>query len=502
MAKYIVTIAPPTPNGNLHLGHLSGPFLSADVFARLQRIKNHEVFFTCYSDDHQSYLLRKAVQVGENPLELAGHYCDEIKRTLNAAKISVDWFMKSGNNSYFFEAVKYFYQGAKAKHAIGKKMDEVPYSAEEKIYGYEGFATATCNFCGSSSDASQCEGCGYPPTMNQMGDFKSVFTQKPLGKIKVEREYLKLDIYKDLLLKKYDQKSRVREKLNQYIQEVLDKVSSEWFIDRPGESGITINVDSEDHVIHTWFSGIAGYIAATKEYDAKNDKKVFEEFWLSKDTKLVQFLGFDCSFSHAIVYPSLLSNHEELVQDNYVFTNEFLKLENKDFSTSRGHAIWVNDFLNEYSLDAARYYLAIYSPEEKVSNFSKNEFIQWNEEFTKAKEDLLNNFIVVSEKKISFDLVVNKHSEALSKVMEAWNRYSSVPEYSMKKLATELYVFLKYINQYCNNDETEMVLLYSILGEAIHPDFSLELKSKYQFKNHNSFEVLKALDFHESYTTI
>ncbi|HTI09027.1 MAG TPA: class I tRNA ligase family protein [Puia sp.] len=475
MSKLIVTITPPTPNGNLHLGHISGPFLGADVFARLHRLRGHEVLFVCYSDDYQSYVDRKARELGRDRYELAGYNAHEIEKTMALAGISVDWFLKAYRNRYFKDAVSMFYAQAHRKGAIIRKMDSVPFSEEDQVYGYEAFGRGTCNYCGHESDASQCEHCARYPTLSKMGDLFSVLSRKKMGWRNVSREFLNLDLYRDYLLEYYAA-IPLRPYLRDFITETLQDPHLQWPIDRPGECGIDIGINGNANRIHTWFSGIAGYLAACREYAAEKGKPhLVEDFWYSSQTQIVHFLGFDCSFSHAIVYPSLIHNVEGMTRKVLFYPNRFLKLEGKDFSTSRGIAIWVNDILKVASLDAVRYYLALHSPEEGTTNFEMEEFNKWHAEFYLPAMDKIRS---VSDRMTTFtDGHLSAESPAYAFIGN-WKKYSSPEHFSIRGMATELAKMLEFLvtDAAVETPEFDRLLqLYAVMGLPVHPGLSESL---------------------------
>ncbi len=482
MGKYIVTIAPPTPNGNLHLGHISGPFLAADIFNRLRRLKNDEVVFVCYSDDYQDYVVRKAMQENRERFELATHFANRIDATLKKTNIHLDWFLKSYQNEFYKEAIAFFYKSAEAKGVLARKDCEVPYSEEDKVYGYEAFGRGTCNYCGEESDASQCEACANSPVIEKMGDILSIFSKKKMGFETISREYLRLGNYRDYLTDHF-KRNIVRDELKQFVDEVVSKGELDWYIDRPKAFGIDVEINGETKIIHTWFSGLPGYYAATKEYANHIGKpELHDYFWKSPDTRIVNFLGFDCSFSHAIVYPSLLSNAPGHTNNVVPITNRFLKLEGGDFSTSRGHAIWVDDILEEVSSDALRYYLAIVSPEYQVENFEKQKFLDWLNGTFNPFIELLNVYMekhaaAFSDADFSGELA--KKAEAYRKT---WSGYTESETFSIGKLAQLQQQFLLELKDAMaagKEDVSLLVQVYLVMGKPIHPELSESLISRY-----------------------
>ena len=488
MGKYIVTIAPPTPNGNLHLGHISGPFLAADVFARFRRMMNDDVLFVSYSDDYQDYVALKALQINQNKFELATHFGNKIEETLIAIDIDLDMFLKSYQSEHYLDAIRMLYQGAVKNGTIQSIKIAVPYSEEDQQFGYEAFARGTCNYCGAQSDASQCESCANSPVLEKMQNVVSYLTNKPVQFVEKDREYLELEKYKDFLIQLYSE-NEVRDHLKIFINHVLNGNELNWYIDRPGGHGIDLEIDNNPKTIHTWFSGIAGYQAASKEYwEEKKQPERHFDFWKNQSTRIVNFIGFDCSFSHAIVYPSLLSNLDEYTNNFTPLTNKFLKLEGGDFSTSRNHAIWVDDILKDYSADGVRFYLALISPEEEIKNFEMVKFSHWyNNFFTNGIERVENVLTSVSDVNVHIQNLQTTKDDTLLKFYKKWLYYGELKNFSMNGIASVLQELLRHVSNLLlskeKNNIVEASMLYLILSTPIHPKLSNILMEKYGIKD-------------------
>lgn len=477
MHKLIVTITPPTPNGNLHLGHIAGPFLAADVFARIQRHKGNEVIFVCYSDDFQSYVNRKAVELSKDRFELAGFYADAIQQTLAAAKISIDWFLKSYNNKHFENAVRYFYEQAKMAGVIESRLQQVPYDEEKEVYGYEALGRGICNYCDHASDASQCENCARAPEIEKMGPIKNVHTGKTMTTRTVNRQFLKLSAVTPELLKHYNT-IVIRPYLRAFLEETLQQ-AKDWPIDRPGECGIEIDSYGQRSILHTWFCGIAGYLAACSELEVVASRPgLVNKFWYDPATVIVHFLGFDCSFSHGIVYPTLLRNCRGMTNNVHLIPNKFLKLEGNDFSTSRGIAIWVNDILKEAPMDAVRFYLALHSPEEETTNFEIEKFRKWKDDFFLPAVQKGEAILRKENKDWTGESLLNEDKPVVQLAIREWNTFSTLNEFSIRGISQALQKLLRYIYSLPETDVCRLQDLYKVyfvMGMAIHPDISDKL---------------------------
>lgn len=378
MAKFIVTITPPTPNGDLHIGHIAGPFLGADVFTRVQRQRGHDCVLLSYSDDYQSYMLRKGLEQGVDPIELARRNTDRIEASLAAVNIQPDNWMRPYDNPWFHQAVSEVFDKLQTAGAIEFRDSDEPYCAECDTWGYEAFARGLCNYCGHDSDPSQCENCAQAPDAALMSGLYCKLCHKAPALESTHRAFLKLADFKpvlrDTLLGR-----QWREPLNAWLRDTLEHLH-DWGVTRPHDGGLDLAADGSCRV-HTWFMGLAGYIAAFREYAERiGNPELFNQYWRSGQGTLVNFLGFDCVFSHCIVYPAQLAAHDGLRVRQHFVPNQFLKLDGLNLSTSRNHAIWVADLAREACPDSARLYLASIAPEQSEGDFRLAQFQAWRQE--------------------------------------------------------------------------------------------------------------------------
>ena len=378
MSRILVTITPPTPNGGIHLGHLAGPFLAADVFARAQRQLGHEAVLLCYSDDHQSYLARKAHELGETEEAVCRRHADDIAATLAAAGVELDHFMRARDNPTFQRGVLGHFELMRRHGAVSRERRPVPYCEHCALYGYEAHARGRCNVCGEWSDASQCEACASAPDPARMRDLHCTRCRQPTGWRQVDRWVLDLGRFREALAQAHAE-TPMRAPLAGFIERALAAPDLRWPISRPHEHGVPVVIDGRPEILHTWFSGLAGYRACFEEHAAQIGRPGrVREWWGSPDTVVAHFLGFDCSYSHALAYRAILTALPSGPRQAHLYTNAFLKLDNLDFSTSRGHAIWARDLLKTVSADLLRLYLARVSPEDEARNFDSAEFARWH----------------------------------------------------------------------------------------------------------------------------
>lgn len=472
--KLIVTITPPTPNGDLHIGHIAGPFLSADVFTRVQRQQGYDCVFVSYSDDYQSYMKRKGLEVGRDPLELANENTGRIKATLRAADIDIDHWMSSYGNPYFLEAALEIHEAASRRGVIERHASQEPYCPKCRTWGYEAFGRGNCNYCGVDSDASQCENCAYPPEAALMSPFRCKVCGGEFEWPSVEREFLQIARYEEYLRGIYHRKP-LRRPMDAWADEVLRSGPREWGMTRPEEAGLDLKPDGSCR-LHTWFLGICGYIAAVHEYADKiaGKPEIHEAFWKRDDVRLVHFLGHDCAYSHMVVYPALLSNLEGGKPVPQFYPNQFMKLNGENLSTSRNHAIWAKDLIAEYGSDASRLYLALVAPEEFETNFDVETFRTWYRSvFVETIGALVDR---TRQERATAPLQVSSADDQalLAGFRDRWRAAAGVDTFSMRALA-QLVLDLVAIGRdrmAVGNPVAHIVEEIGVLGSALHPELS------------------------------
>ncbi|MBM0138174.1 methionine--tRNA ligase [Pseudomonas cannabina] len=479
MTKFIVTITPPTPNGDLHIGHIAGPFLAADVFTRVQRQRGHECVLVSYSDDYQSYMLRKGRELDLDPMALARCNSDRIEASLAAINIQPDNWMRPYNNPWFSEAVGEVFNTLREAGSIEFRDASEPYCPDCEVWGYEAFARGRCNYCGAESDASQCENCAQAPDAELMTRLHCKLCKQPSQWKTAHRAFLKLATFKPLLgerLLGY----QWRKPLNAWLRDTLEHVH-DWGVTRPGDGGLDLQADGSCRV-HTWFMGLAGYMAAFREYaDKVGRPELFRQYWQSGQGTLVHFLGFDCVFSHAVVYPAQLSALRGIKVQQRFMPNRFLKLDGLNLSTSRNHAIWVGDLAREACADSARLYLASIAPEEDEGDFRLQHFQHWRkslfEEFfpalLKAGENHDHSW---------WSGICGVDAGLLEALRLQWNRAADPAQFSMKGMAQVLLDVIAITRTRLAEDRpvSHLAAFIALAGKALIPDMSARLVSAFE----------------------
>lgn len=473
---FIVTITPPTPNGDLHIGHIAGPFLGADIFTRTQRLKGAKCYLVSYSDDYQSYLVRKAMESGTDAVSLAKVNSAKIQESLRMAGIQVDHWLESHENRHFEDATQMLYEFAQTRNLIEPKTSLEPYCEHCDVWGYEAFARGGCNHCGHSSDPSQCEFCAMAPSAPLMSELACILCSQPVVFKRVERRVLKLPMVAQALRERLDS-APMRPQLRAWVRDAYDSGLIDWGVTRPGEAGLKL-YDDEAHRVHTWFMGQAGYFAALKELSEHNPQASDAyQLLFADDTHLVNFLGMDCSYSHVLAYPAQVLLNARFKFKNAFYTNAFLKLDGVDFSTSRGHAIWARDLVGDACADSVRFYVSLVAPEEQTENFEVLAFWAWRErifgELLPAITSALARDTAVPD--MTDGIVLSEQEVSL---IEQWQQSARHDEFSMKGMAQVLMQMLDAISEQLalGNVPRNLIVLFALLGAPTVPALSQALQ--------------------------
>ncbi len=375
--RYTVTAALPYANGPIHLGHIAGAYLPADIYVRYLRQKKANVVFVTGSDEHGVPVVIRAQQEGTTPQEVVDKYHTLIKEALQGLDISFDIFARTSSPTHYETAAEFF----KTLHQKG--IFEV-YETEQyydPIYNQflsDRYIKGSCPRCNhSSAYGDQCEACGTTLSPEELIDpISAISGAKPVLK-STQHWYLPLNKYEDWL-KKWILEAHKDFKTNVYGQckSWLDQGLQPRAVTRDLSWGIPVPLpEGKGKVLYVWFDAPIGYISATKEW-AKTQQIDWEPFWKDPDTTLVHFLGKDNIVFHCIIFPVMLKAHGGFILPHQVPANEFLNLEGQKLSTSRNHAVWLHDYLADFpgKADVLRYVLSTIAPENKDSDFTWQDF--------------------------------------------------------------------------------------------------------------------------------
>jgi methionyl-tRNA synthetase len=375
MKKTLVIATPPTPNGDLHIGHLSGPYLRADIYTRYLKMLGAEVYYFTGTDDHQSYVAYKAKQVGLTCPETAAEYGDEMMETLKAAGIAVDHYARPRQSRHHIPLAQDFIKKlASGDNLIAKDAPSL-FCEVCNIYLYEVHVRGKCPHCGSMSNGNACEDCGRP---NDCIDLQDAICNHCGNKPAVrsfKRLYFPLRKFEKQLREYYDSvemNPHMRVLCDQMLEDGLPDIS----ISHIADWGIAVPMPEYlQQIIYVWFEMAPGFLAATQELCEKTGKRGWEDFWKDDDADVVQFFGFDNAYFFAVLFPAIFSAYDSSIRlPRHFVMNEFYRLDGLKFSTSRNHAIWGRELLKSASVDAVRFYLSYSGPETDQTNFTVKDF--------------------------------------------------------------------------------------------------------------------------------
>ena len=372
--RYTITAALPYTNGPIHIGHLAGVYVPADIYARYQRMQGEDVLFVCGSDEHGVPITIKAKKEGVTPQDVVDKYHTIIKKSFEDFGISFDNYSRTSAKIHHDTASEFFENLYKNDKFI-EEVTEQLYDPEANQFLADRFVVGTCPKCGNEeSYGDQCESCGTSHNATDLINPKSAISgAKPILK-ETKHWFLPLDQYedylKDWILKdhKKDWKTNVYGQCKSWIDDGLRPRA----VTRDLDWGIPVPVKGADgKVLYVWFDAPIGYISATKEW-AQAKGKDWEPYWKNEDTKLLHFIGKDNIVFHCIIFPSMLKAEGSYIMPDNVPANEFLNLEGNKLSTSKNWAVWLHEYLEDFpgQQDVLRYALTANAPETKDNDFT------------------------------------------------------------------------------------------------------------------------------------
>ena len=401
--RYTVTAALPYTNGPIHIGHLAGVYVPADIYTRFLRQQNKDVAFICGSDEHGVAISMKAKKEGITPQQVIDKYNKIIKDSFKEFGISFDNYSRTSAEIHHKTASEFF----RKLYDEGKFIEEVTeqlYDAEADQFLADRFVTGTCPKCGNEGAyGDQCEKCGTSLNATDLINPKSTITgSTPILK-ETKHWFLPLDQY-DAFLREWILEGHKNDwKPNVYgqVKSWLDDGLKPRAVTRDLDWGIDVPVEgAEGKKLYVWFDAPIGYISSTKEWAAREGKD-WELYWKDQDTKLVHFIGKDNIVFHCVIFPAMLKAEGSYILPDNVPANEFLYLEGNKLSTSKNWAVWLNEYLVDFpnKQDVLRYALTANAPETKDNDFTWKDFqARNNNELVAIFGNFINRVIVLSNK--------------------------------------------------------------------------------------------------------
>ena len=460
--RYTITAALPYTNGPIHIGHLAGVYVPADIYARYLRMRNKEVLFICGSDEHGVAISMKAKKEGITPKEVIDKYHNMIKNSFDAFGISFDYYGRTSSDVHRETAQEFF----KTMHDEGcfeAQTTEQLYDAKEDQFLADRYVTGTCPKCGNpEAYGDQCESCGSSLNATDLIEPKSALSGESPSLKTTTHWYLPLDRYEDFLRSwileshKSDWKTNVLGQVKSWIDDGLKPRAVtrdlSWGIPVPVEGG-------ENKVLYVWFDAPIGYISATKEWALQTGKD-WKPYWQGKNTELVHFIGKDNIVFHCIIFPSVLKAMGSYILPENVPANEFLNLEGQKLSTSKNWAVWLHEYLKDFpgKQDVLRYVLTANAPETKDNDFTWSDFkTRNNSELVAIFGNFINRVMVLMRKYYDGKVPVP-------------NAYNEADESTRSELATAPHKIAALIEQYKFRSASQEMMQLARLGNKYLAD--------------------------------
>ena len=462
--RHTITAALPYANGPLHIGHLAGVYVPADIYARYLRSRGRDVAFICGSDEHGMAITMRARKEGVSPQSIVDQYHKVIKESFETLGITFDIYSRTSNELHH-QTAQDFFKKLHQEDKLESRESQQFYDEEAQQFLADRYIMGTCPVCGHpEAYGDQCEKCGSSLNANDLINPKSTLTGNPPVMKETKHWYLPLQDYEKWLQRwiveshKKDWKSNVWGQCKSWIDGGMQPRA----MTRDLDWGVKVPLkEAEGKVLYVWFDAPIGYISATKEWAEKVGKD-WEPYWKAKDTQLVHFIGKDNIVFHCIIFPVLLRAHGDYILPDNVPANEFLNLESNKISTSRNWAVWLHEYLEEFpdKQDVLRYTLCANAPETKDNDFTWKDFqARNNNELVAILGNFVNRAVVLTHK--YFEGKVPKRGslytideELLLALKEAPKKIGkAIEKYKFREALTEMMELARIGNRYLAETE-------------------------------------------------
>jgi methionyl-tRNA synthetase len=493
--RYTITAALPYTNGPIHIGHLAGVYVPADIYSRYLRLTGNDVAFICGSDEHGVPITIKAKKEGVKPQDIVDKYHAIIKKSFEDFGISFDNYSRTTAKIHH-ETASEFFMTLYNKNEFVEEVSEQLYDAEANQFLADRFVVGTCPKCGNEeSYGDQCENCGTSHNATDLINPKSAITGNVPSLKETKHWFLPLNKHEDFLREwilkghKKDWKPNVYGQVKSWIDDGLRPRAVtrdlDWGIPVPVEGG-------EGKVLYVWFDAPIGYISATKEW-AEREGKNWEDYWKDENTKLVHFIGKDNIVFHCIIFPAMLKAEGSYILPDNVPANEFLNLEGNKLSTSKNWAVWLPDYLIDFpnQQDVLRYALTANAPETKDNDFTWKDFqARNNNELVAIFGNFINRVVVLTNK--YYGGIVpepSNYTEIDETTLATIKAYpavisSSIERYRFREASQELMNLARLGNKYLADEEpwktikTDEARTQTVLFVALQISYALAVLSE------------------------
>jgi methionyl-tRNA synthetase len=399
--RVFIGVAWPYANGPLHLGHIAGAYLPADVFARYHRLKGNEVLMVSGSDMHGTPITVRAEREGKTPAEVACAYHQEFRDSFKKLGISFNLYTSTETPNHY-EVVRDIFLHLYHKGHIYQNTIPLPYCPTCHRFLPDRYVEGICPHCQfDSAHGDQCEKCGRTLSPWELKEPHCILCQTTPEERLSEHFFLRLSSFQDKLLKWVEKQGHWRPGTRNFTLSMIQGGLQDRAITRDIQWGIPIPLPGfEEKRIYVWFEAVIGYLSAAKEWATLSDRR-WEDFWQG-EVKSYYFVGKDNISFHTIIWPAILMGYGDLNLPYDVPANEFLTLEGRQLSTSRNWAVWVPDFLTKYDPDQLRYALTVDMPQTSDSNFSWDRFLHLNnDELVGTYGNLAHRVLSLIHRKLS-----------------------------------------------------------------------------------------------------
>lgn len=461
--RYTITSALPYANGPVHIGHLAGVYVPADIYARYLRLKGKDVAFICGSDEHGVAIELRARKEGVTPQQVVDKYHEQIKKSFEQFGISFDIYSRTSSPTHHKTASDYFkklYENGKFEEQSSEQF----YDPKAKQFLADRYIKGTCPTCSfPEAYGDQCESCGSTLSPAELINPKSMLSgESPVMK-ETRHWYFPLNQYEEWL------REWILEDHKEWKSNVVGQCKS-WLdnglrprpMTRDLDWGIPVPVEgAAGKVLYVWFDAPIGYISATKDWANENGKD-WEDYWKKDDTRLVHFIGKDNIVFHCVIFPALLKADGDYILPDNVPANEFLNLESNKISTSRNWAVWLHEYLQEFpdQQDVLRYVLTANAPETKDNDFTWKDFqTRNNSELVAIFGNFVNRAVVLTHKyfdgRIPSRNELDARDEAIIETMRIFPARieASLEQFRFREALSHLIDFAREGNKYLADTE-------------------------------------------------
>ena len=514
--RYTITAALPYANGPIHIGHLAGAYIPADIYSRFLRLKGNDIIFVCGSDEHGAAIPIRAKKEGISPQKIIDKYHTIIKKSFEDFGISFDNYSRTSSKTHHKIASEFFNDLNNKKIFLEQESEQL-YDEKENQFLADRYVEGECpkcNFDGAYGD--QCESCGSSLNPTDLINPKSKLSGNKPSLKKTKHWFLPLNKFDNFLKewflkeKKEDWKINVFGQVKSWINEGLKPRA----ITRDLDWGIPVPIkEAIGKVLYVWFDAPIGYISSTVEW-AEKEKVDWKPYWQDPNTELVHFIGKDNIVFHCIIFPSILKASEKYILPTNVPANEFLNLEGRKISTSKNWAIWLHEYMKDFPelQDTLRYVLTANAPENKDNDFTWKDFqAKNNNELVAIFGNFINRVVVLTQKYYEgktplVETFTEKENDLLDKVYSYPEKIgNSIEKFKFREAINTMIDLARIGNKYLADEEPWKVIksddsekvktimnisiqicgILSMVCEPFLPNTSIKLKKQFNIKNTN-----------------